>query len=64
MPDFRVISKKDKMLSNTILPLTHYLMSEKEMASELTQFLGQKSKVKAESETEHNTGNKLTKGKL
>ena len=48
MPDFRVISKEDKMLSNTILPLTHYLMSEKEMASELTQFLGQKSKVKAE----------------
>lgn len=37
-------------------------MNEKEMASDLTQFLKQKSKVKAESETEHYTGNGLIKG--
>lgn len=34
------------------------------MTSELTQILGEKSKVKSKSETEHNLGNKLTKGKL
>lgn len=39
-------------------------MNEKEMTSELTQFLGEKSKVKSKSEIKYNLGNKLTKGKL
>lgn len=39
-------------------------MNEKEMTSELTLFLGEKSKVKLKSEIEHNLGNKLTKWKL